>query len=361
MATGQPIAQTVTLKTGEELVIRVLDPPLGEWAQQVGCWREVREDLLGGAFKPWLLTPYFLGVIDGEVAGSMSYYTPADTRDIGVVEFVRTEEVHRRKGIASLLMGELIRQFRKDGGKALYLCTANPVAGHLYERHGFWYHLGDGMRYLSPDAQNFDETHWTFCGQARLREATWGDLPRLSALYNHPEPGWQLKDYLTQTFSEMRYESHFVKLMRRIEDGRGGFLVLENPAHRVVGAAAFERLNTFFEQHVATLGFRVAPAYSGQTTDLLNAAVEHARSLSIRTLQIPIAACDEDQAGLVEAAGFTEEARLKDRLRSDPGWIDLLIYARTIPEVVAPFQHIDAYYGTRKPWQAERVDQGKKA
>lgn len=352
------MAKVITLKTGEELVIQVQEPPMGNWAEQVGCWREVREDLLGGAFKPWLLTPYFLGLIDGVVAGSMSYYAPADIRDLGVVEFVRTEEQHRQKGIASLLMGELIQRFRKDGGKALYLCTTNPIAGHLYERHGFWYKVGDGMRYLSPEAQDFDKTYWTFCGQARIREATWGDLPRLSALYN--EPRWQLKDYLTQTFAKMRYESHFVKLMRRIEDGRGGFLVLENPEHRVVGAAVFERLNTFFEQHVATLSFCVIPTYFGQAIDLLNATVEKAQSLSIRTLQMPIAACDEDQIELAEAAGFTKEAQLKDRLRTEQGWMDILIYTQTNPEIVAPFRDIDAYYGTKKQWQVERIDQKKK-
>jgi hypothetical protein len=72
--------ETVALKTGERLTIRVLEPPLGEYASKVGCWADVREELLGGKLAPWLFTPYFVGEIDGEVAGSMSYYTPADTR-----------------------------------------------------------------------------------------------------------------------------------------------------------------------------------------------------------------------------------------------------------------------------------------
>ena len=123
----------------------------------------------------------------------------------------------------------------------------------------------------------------------------------------------------------------------------------------MVGAAAMERADTFQEQHVATLGFRTTPEYAEQTADLLDAAMEKAKSISIRTLQISIAACDEDQARLAMLAGFTEEARLKDRLRSGEGFTDLLIYARTSRQTVEPFRRIDHYYGTRKQWQRERA------
>ncbi len=347
--------KTVALKSGEELVIRVVEPPLGKYAKEVGCWRDVREDLLRGEFVPWLFTPYFIGEIDGKVAGSMSYYVDTEKRGIGVVEFVQTDERHRGKGIATALMEELIGRFRDDGGKALYLCTTNPIAGHLYERHGFWYHVGDGMRYLAPEAQDFDDTYWSYCGRALVREATWGDLPELSALYNHPEPNWMIKDHLTQSYSETRYESHFVKIMRRIEDGRGAYFVLENPDGHVVGAAAMERANTFVEQHVATLVFRATIEYEEQVGELLDAVAERAVSLSIRTLQIPIAECDRNQCKLAELTGFTEEACLKDRLRSREGYTDLLIYSKTLAEKTEPYRKIDDYYGTRKEWQWERV------
>ena len=171
----------------------------------------------------------------------MSYYAPTDTRDVGVVEFVRTEEEHRSKGIASALMDCLIRRFRADDGVALYLCTTNPIAGSLYEKYGFWYHLGDGMRYLAPDAGDFDQTYLAFCGPAHIRDATWADLPRASVLYNHPEPRWLIKDYFTQTFRETRFESHFVRLMRQIEDQNGAFVVLENREQRLVGTAVLKR------------------------------------------------------------------------------------------------------------------------
>ena len=346
--------ETVQLKTGEPLVIKTLLPPLHDYVSKVGCWADLRDDLLNGKLTEWLFTPYFVGEIDGEVVGSMSYYTPSDTRDVGVVEFVRTEEEHRSKGIASALMDCLIRRFRVDNGIALYLCTTNPIAGTLYEKHGFWYHVGDGMRYLAPDAGGFDETYLAHGGPARIRDATWGDLPRASVLYNHPEPRWLLKEYFTQTFRETRFESHFVRLMRQIENRNGALVVLENPEQRIVGTAVLKRFDTFQEQHIATLSFRVCPSYFGQGTELLTAAAEKAEALSIQALQIYVADCDDDQKEMLKTVGFAEEARLQNRLYDGENWIDMLVYTLWMPDV-PPLRSEEDYYGNRKPWQEGRV------
>ncbi len=349
------IATTTRLRTGDELVIKMLEPPLGEYADLVGCWASVREHVLGGRFKPWLFTPYFVGEIEGRVVGSMSYYTPTDTRDVGVTEFVETAEAHRQKGVASALLAAMHKRFIGDGGLALYLCTSNPIAGKLYERHGYWYGVGDGMRYLRPGAEEFDETYLAFCGTAGVRDAHWGDLPRASALFNHPEPGWLLKDYLTQSFRETRYEQHFVRLMRRVENRRGAFLVLENPLGRMVGAAALERVDTFYEQHVAFIGFRVSPSYMGQAVERLGAGARRAADLGVRCLQTYVAGCDEDQEALVKEAGYSLEARLRDRLRDGDRWVDMLVYSQTLPVSGTPVREKGDYYGGRKPWQAQRV------
>ena len=76
--------ETVQLKNGEQLVIKTLHPPLHDYASKVGCWGDISDDLLNGKLTEWLFTPYFVGEIDGEVVGSMSYYAPTDTRDVGV-------------------------------------------------------------------------------------------------------------------------------------------------------------------------------------------------------------------------------------------------------------------------------------
>ena len=128
------------LKSGETLLVSEVEPPLGAFAGKVGCWWEaVEEDLLSGAFAPWLLSPYYIGEIRGEAAGYLTCLTPARNPRGRLVEFVSTSEEHRGKGVATALLRQLIVRFEANGGLALYLCTTNPAAGRLYESCGFDY------------------------------------------------------------------------------------------------------------------------------------------------------------------------------------------------------------------------------
>ena len=344
------------LKSGEMLRVRLIEPPLGGYEDKVGCWwTDVREELLRGDFAQWLFTPYFVGELDGRVVASMTYYTAVEARDVGVVEFVSTDVDHRGKGVASAVMQVLLERFREDEGLALYLCTTNPIAGRLYEKHGFRYCVGDGMRYLSPDEVDFDQTYLSFCGPAQVRPSTWGDLARFAVLYNSSEPRWLVKDYPRRVFRDTRFESHFIRMMRGAEDAKGTVLALENPRKRVVGAVALTEVDSFYEQHIKTLSFRICPAYLHQTEELLLAAIQKARDLSTEILQVHIAACDEEQQRLVKTVGFEPEARLRGYLRDGDEREDLLIYTLRLPEVKQLVRERGDYYGGRQEWQAVRL------
>ena len=102
--------ETIRLRAGEQLGIKMVQPPLLEYAGKVGCWVDIRDRLFEGQLSSWLFTPYFVGEIEGEVIGSICYCAPADTRDVGVVEFVQTAEEHRRKGVGSALLGRAVRR-----------------------------------------------------------------------------------------------------------------------------------------------------------------------------------------------------------------------------------------------------------
>ena len=345
------------LNNGCELVINVLEPPLEEYAGEVGCWQLIKDDLFDGKMNPWLYTPFYIAEIEGETAGSMSCFVPKDSRDIGLVEFVRTEEKFRNMGVATLLLSALCENFLSEGGQALYLCTANPIAGQLYEKLGFRYTVGDGMRFLSPKFGDFDKAYADPTREAKIRAANWGDLPRLAALYNHPEPKWFLKEYLTRCFAGSRFERHFVELMRRVENNRGLYLVLETSESRVVGSVVAIKRDSFFEQHVVDLSFRVAPGFQKQSVDLLIAALDRSHDMGIKIFQTLIAECDTDQQKLVEDAGFLPEACLKNRLRSQDGsgWTDLVLYSKILEADPRPLRSKDEFYASRKPWQAERI------
>ena len=349
---------TVRLRDGSTLDIEVAAPPFDSSYDdfRLCWWPMIRDDLLQGRMNRWLFAPHFIGRIDGAAAGSMCYYAPCEGADVGAVEFVGTQENFRRRGVASALLGTLVEHFTARGGQALYLCTDNPVAGHLYERHGFRYHVGDGMRYLAPHAADFDRRWFAAGGAATIRDAHWGDLARLCVLYNHPDPAWLVKDPLSAAFRDTRYERHFVSVMRQIEDAGGAFLLLEADASRVVGAAAFRRQDTFYEQHVATLSLRVARAYLGLAADLLETAAVRAAALGIRQLALPLAAEDDEPRRLAEAAGFAEGPRWPRRLRDAEGrFVDLAYMLRELAPSASRDRPRESFYGERHPWQAARA------
>ena len=348
-------SRTVRLGTGEELTIRVCEPPFPGGGEDLCWWGQAAGDVMAGKLRPWLYTPYYIGEIAGERAGYMSCWIPADSREVGLVEFVRTYEAHRRKGVASALLGQLVEDFTEAGGLALYLCTTNPHAGRLYESRGFRYLVGDEMRYLAPGAGDFDRDYLGGGGPTVVRDATLGDLPRAAALFNHPEPRWIVKDYLSRCFHDTRYESHFLKTFLRLKGGKGVCLALENAAGRLVGLATVERRDTFAEQHTAGLSFRVAPAFTSRSAALLGAAVERSAALGIAVLHVHAADCDEDQKQLLEEAGFAEEARFRDGLRAGGGFVDMVVYGRRSTPPAEPTFDPGEFYGGRLPWQRQRV------
>lgn len=344
------------LKTGEKMVIKTVEPPLGKYSDLVGCWGDIRNDLLTGSMSKTLKVSYYIGEIDKTVVGSMGCYSPKNTLDIGLVEFVQTDEKHRQKGIASALLGKLINNFRLQKGTALFLCTTNPIAGNLYEKHGFWYTVGDGMMYVNPKSVDFTSTYFSYAGKARIRHANWGDLPRASWLYNNPDPNWLLKNYLTNSFRDTRFERHFIQLMQVSQPSGGTTLVLETPTKHVVGLATFHRLPSFYEQHVGTMTFRICSSYQSQSDDLLQALSIEAASIGISTLQVQIADCDDQQKQLVESAGYTETARLQGHLMDGSKMIDMLIYTRQVSSKFTKLIGRGNYYGERQEWQDKRVN-----
>jgi GNAT superfamily N-acetyltransferase len=345
----------VALADGAILQVRVLEPPLGDYADRIEYWwRDVRAPLLAGELAETSLDRFVIGEIDGVYVGSMMYCMPRDTRDLALLEMVWTHPDVRRRGIARLLLRHALADFRAMGGLAISLCTTNPAAYAMYLKERFRPLIGDGLRYLTPphDPRTFDEEYFADHGPARIRPGTWGDIARVSALYNQPQPDWLIKDYPRRVFRDIRYESHYIRAWKPARDGHGLMLLLENPLHRVVGIAAVTEVDSYHEQHVATLDFWACPAYLHQLPALLTTAIRQANEQGAEIVQAYIADCDEEKRRLVEAAGLTEAVRLRDRLRVGDERHDLLIYEVRFPLKHHPAHAPGSYYGARQPFHS---------
>jgi ribosomal protein S18 acetylase RimI-like enzyme len=345
-------ARSHRLRTGESLIVRVIEPPLGPYAARIEYWwRDIRAPLVAGELVATSLDRFFIGEIGGAYVASMTYATSRDMPDIAALEMVWTHPEQRRKGIADLLLAETLADFRALGGWAMYLCTVNPHAAALYQRHGFRPLIGDGMRYLTPGREDFDRTYFADAGPAHLRPGTWGDLARVSALYNQPEPDWLVKDYPRRVFRDMRYEGHYLRVWKPCSQGRGQVLVLENPLGRVVGIASLVEVDSYFEQQIRVLECWACPAYLAQLPALVEALVEEAARARVEIIQAYVAETDAMKLAILAAAGLREEARLAARLRAGNRRVDLLIYSRSLGCETGPARPLGTYYGARPVWR----------
>ncbi len=338
---------TYQLANGETLVVRTLEPPLGDYIPKIEYWwRDVREPLVRGELAATSIDRFVVGELDGEYVGSMTYSLPRDTRDLSVLGMVWTRPDHRRKGIGEVILSHLLEDFRAQGGVAMYLCTTNPYAYDMYHKAGFRSLVGDGMRYLTPGHEDFDRTFFAYAGEAVVRPGTWGDLPRVSALYNQPEPDWLIKDYPRRVFRDMRYESHYIRAWKPASEGRGVVRVLENPAGRVVGIASAIEVDSFYEQHALTLEVWACPAYLGQVPALLEPTLQGAANdPNTEIVQAWVAACDQQKVDILAEAGFREEARLRDHLAVGDERVDLLLYRRHLGRRQPAAHPLSEYYG----------------
>jgi RimJ/RimL family protein N-acetyltransferase len=175
----------------------------------------------------------------------------------------------------------------------------------------------------------------------------WGDLARVSALYNQTGPDWLVKDYPRRVFRDVRYESHFIRVWKPAQDNRGVALLLENPEQRVVGIASAIEADSFVEQHVLAVDFWACPAYLRQLPDLLAALIASAADRGAEILEARVAAVDVAKRRLLEAAGFQEEARLRERLRVDEQRVDLSVYSLSFDRHLPPAHAPGSYYGGR--------------
>ena len=346
------------LKSGETMAIKVFEPPVGEPYRsfdRLYWWDDMRDRVLDGQYSSSSLDRFFVGEVAGEIVGNVLLCAPADTRDVGLVEFVFTVPEHRSKAIMSRLLAVLIEDFRREGGTMLLLCTVNPVAAELYRKAGFVPHIGDGWRYLAPGNEDFDDDYLADSGEGTVRAATFGDMARFAALYNNPRLDWFTRYYVPfvewRVFHGFRFEGHFRRLLNDSESGAGHLLVLESPTRRVVAAASLNEVPSYHEQHVKVLSFISAPAYVRQTASLLLAVVEESRSTGTAIVQTYVADFEEEKKRVLGEAGFDEEARLRNNLKMEGGeTADLLVYARELQSGRELLRGPDQYYGGRQAY-----------
>ena len=304
--------EVFTLPNGEQLVASVLGPGEGRGTTAVQLevynfltrpfdpWMVPTEgaflaEFLAGTHDSSLADTMLIGRIDGTIVGTAWHGTNRDLPEVGGYGFVFTEPAQRGKGVAQRLTELAIQGFWSAGGQVSYLGTMNPVAQHVYEKHGFCPYNGLTMRALRPGTQPdaFDDQFFGRAGAGEIRDIRLGDLAAYTGLLMLPEPReWIVRDYTEAIlYAPPAVEAGgclrpFYNSMTRHATGpANAWKVLSNDRGRMVASA-----NLWAPAHApvsgnAMLEFQAAPAYVDRAGAVIEAALEQAAENDVRAVR----------------------------------------------------------------------------
>jgi ribosomal protein S18 acetylase RimI-like enzyme len=315
--------------------------PAAPWFSEVE--RRHLEGALSGEFGAVACDRFWIARIGAEPVANVYFGTAAGAPEIGLLGFAITAPAYRGRGIGRLLLREALADFEATGGACMHLATENPTAHRLYESCGFRDYQGHIMRFLTEVAgrEDFDHTYFEDCGMGQVRRGHWGDSARVAMLYVSPHH-WFVRDYPERLYNHpaivpTRCTSILPAMMvntteRPAHAGLtvGGLWVLENPARRLVGAVTVTPPDLTAQAHAPIVDFLVAPAYMGQATDLLAAALVACRLGGAERVRCCAAACDHEKIAILLQLGFRHEATLVDQLKAGHDRFDLHVYIRTL-------------------------------
>ncbi len=183
-----------TLRSGEQVTAAVVAAPDLAWADRV-------ERMLVHKGDPWnwqnsaLLRQqtgvgarFFLLHRDGQPFSSLAII---EDQGVGLLCHVWTAESDRQVGASSILMEHALADFRRRGGRALYLGTEyEGTAWHYYRRRGFEPVAGRcGAMVQLPEPQEAFTARWFAAGETVVEPLAWRHWPAAFPLFLEPSGG----------------------------------------------------------------------------------------------------------------------------------------------------------------------------
>ncbi len=254
--------------------------------------------------------------VDGDVIATAWMTTPADDPRIGTFGEVFTDPDWRRRGLAQAVCGALLERFDADGGRVLYLGTSDPGAARIYGRLGFVPHPRGLMRRDATDDQGSLDGEWFTPSPVTIRPLTWGDTPRVVALYAAPNPWlsacWMQGLYSASHVTHDRCNSLMKNTWQATRSG--AWLGLVNATGALVGSLPMEPRGNEQAAVGADIDVFIHPAFQHEAPGLLDAMVAEAARHGWRWLRAELGEGDAAKCQILEGVGFREVGRMDEAL-----------------------------------------------
>ncbi len=338
---------SVILRNGERLVIRLISPPAPEYTERLTAFLDHKPDVvvrkirrqLSGAYRGECVDRFFIGEIDGRLAGHIWYGYGIDGAGTANFGEVFTAPEHRRKGVADALTAAFATDFAASPAR-LALCTAGEAATRIYARHGFrtvipdanrgpliclkpcfgssfidyaenYYRPGQPVRVTPGSLRHRHDIDCTLRFTHILRAGT--DVEsRLrvvgqtgASLAGRIGPAWHVANYMEACF--------------HAEDGRGFLTVAALPGAKLAGWAFVLRREAPLEAGSWTFDYELHPAFSDTAPVLIRETLRLAGEKGIGAVFAWCAACQSAKLETLRQNGFAETARVPAYCRNPAG------------------------------------------
>lgn len=344
----------VTLKTGERMEIKMVSPPAPEYMEKLLHFFEHKRDIflrsirqrLRGDYAAYCVDSYFVGEIDGRIAGQVWYGYPNSGAGIANFGEVYTEPEHRNKGVLTELMKVFQHSFQNGIARAA-LCTAGGNwAAATYMKFGFQPVIpgadrGPLISLKQRHGENFEafeRAYYAPGGKVSVGLGTMkhrhdiDTLLRFSTILRLGRASGTPMAHVSQSGASLARRvgmaSHVANYMDacfRAEDGRGLVTVATLDNRNVVGWAFFLNTGSEFEQAGKTFDFELHPAYASSAPTLVRESLRLARDKGIDRAYAYCPSAEAEKIALLSGEGFREAARLDRYCDIDGKACDLVV------------------------------------
>jgi len=332
----------VILKSGEKMVIKIIEPPQEDYVEKLCHFLEHKETMifrwikqrLDGKYVDYCVDKFFIGEINNHIVGEVWYGLPKNRTGIGNFGETYTEPLHRRKGVASELVKALVDDFHKGDGKCL-LCGAGRDPGRIYEKYGFRFMQNtvkpEGMALLNKGVGDnfraFDE--WYFEGgfDVKVREGNIADRHDCDRMLYFSKGIEEINNSWHRAFIANQAPG-FLDALFCVEDGKGIVTVMENSKGHIMGYSFFLNLGLDFENDLKVMDFTIHPNYFNKAVLFVNESCKIANRAGIEDIYAFSPACDEEKNNMLADAGFREEYRFAHKFKFRDREYDLICFKK---------------------------------
>ena len=342
----------VKLKSGEQMKVKLVVSPAGKYEELLIHFLDHKPDWvirklkaqLGGSHRPDLVDKFFVGEIDGEIAGQIWYGYPAAGSGIANFGEVYTAPMHRKKGVTDVLMQFFKDDFNSSPVHAALCTTSYDWVTQIYAKFGFQtvvQNAGKGpLILIRSGGRDFAEFSANYYAPGQpvtierggvkhrhdidtllrftniLRHGTNpGNLKMVefsgATLSGRAGPGWHVENFMDACFL--------------MEDGKGFLTVAALPDKKIVGWAFILNSGSPMEMEKPTFDFELHPNYSSSANLLIRETLRIARKLRISSTCSWCSAAAKDKVDVLKKEGFKELSRIPSYCAENGRKSDMLI------------------------------------